>query len=108
MGDQIFHKIELSPIGRLLTNPDRGFFLWQYTPEVGQRLESLFYMNNFEKLTELIKIFYLLSQSREVEMLNAAGVVLETTAQRVTQLDEVFHTLEKNFTTKSGSKRWHH
>ena len=98
LGDQIFHKIEMSPIGRLFDKSRSGLSFYGNTrSEVGQRLESLFYMNNFEKLTELIKIFYLLSQSREVEMLNAAGVVLETTAQRVTQLDEVFSHVRKEF-----------
>ncbi len=98
MGDQIFHSIELSPIGRLFEKSRSGLSFYGNTRnDVGQRLESLFYMNNFEKLSELIKILYLLSQSREVEMLNAAGVVLETTAQRATQLDEVFSYVRKEF-----------
>lgn len=41
MGDQIFHKIELSPIGRLFDKSRSGLsFLWQYTlrsrPETGK------------------------------------------------------------------------
>ena len=98
MGTGIFDKIEHSPIGRLFEKSKSGLsFFGNTKTEVGQRLESLFYMNNFEKLTELFKILYLLSQSREVDLLNAAGVVLETTPQRATQLDEVFSFIRKEF-----------
>lgn len=98
LGSEIFSKIELAPIGRLFEKSKFGLsFFGNTKTEVGQRLESLFYMNNFEKLTELLKILFLLSQSREVNLLNAAGIVMETNPERVTKLDEVFTFVRKEF-----------
>ena len=64
---------------------------------VGDRLNSLFYMNNFEKLIELIKILQIMGESREFEVLNVAHAAVVVSQQDTFRLDEVFSYVKSNF-----------
>jgi len=64
---------------------------------VGDRLNSLFYMNNFEKLIELIKILQIMGESREFEVLNVSGPGIVISPQDTFRLDEVFDYVRSNF-----------
>ncbi len=98
MGKDFFSKTEMASIGKLFERSKSGLsFSGNVKSDVGQRLESLFYMTHFERLIELIKIFHILANSREVTVLNASGMVLETTQSRATQLDEIFSFVRKEF-----------
>lgn len=98
LGKDMFNKIELLSIAKLFERSKSGLsFFGNTKTEVGQRLESLFYMTHFERLIEVLKIFHILANSREVTVLNATGIVLETTHSRATQLDEIFSYVRKEF-----------
>lgn len=98
LGKDILDKIELGNISRLFDKSKSGLsFSGNTKDDIGQRLESLFYMNNFEKLIEVLKILNFMATSREVLVLNATGIVLETTHSRASQLDEIFTYVRNHF-----------
>jgi AraC-like DNA-binding protein len=98
LGKELFEKIEMGGISRLFEKSKSGISFYGNTKEeVGQRMESLFYMNNFERVIELLKILNIMSISRELNVLNASGLVLETTHSRASQLDEIFTYVRNNF-----------
>jgi AraC-like DNA-binding protein len=98
LGNAFFDKIELQVINRLIEKSKSGLsFSGNAKTEVGERLESLFYMNHFEKLIELLKILFILANTREVEVLNATGIILETTTAKASRLDEIFSYVRKEF-----------
>lgn len=98
IGKDIISKIELNSIAHLFEKSKSGLsFSGNTKDDVGHRLESLFYMNNFERLIEVLQILNILSHSKEVEVLNASGIVLETTHSRASQLDEIFNYVRNEF-----------
>jgi AraC-like DNA-binding protein len=106
LGKDLFHKIEMSSIARLLEKSKSGLsFSGNVKDDIGGRMESLFYMNNFEKVIELLKILNIMSTTREVTVLNATGVVLETTHARASQLDEIFAFVRKEFQNEISLKK---
>jgi AraC-like DNA-binding protein len=98
LGKDFFSKIEFQNIQRFIEKSKAGLsFSGNTKSEVGQRLESMFYMSNFEKLLELLKILHTLANSRELEVLNATGVVLETNSHKAGRLDTIFTHVRKQF-----------
>jgi AraC-like DNA-binding protein len=98
LGKDFFSKIEFQNIQRFIEKSKAGLsFSGNTKTEVGQRLESMFYMSNFEKLLELLKILHTLANSRELEVLNATGVVLETNSHKAGRLDTIFTYVRKQF-----------
>jgi AraC-like DNA-binding protein len=98
LGKDFFEKVEFQVIHKLIEKSKSGLsFSGNTKTDVGQRLESMFYMSNFEKLLELLKIMHILANSREVEVLNASGVVLETTSNKATRLDKIFTYVRQEF-----------
>lgn len=98
LGKDFFSKIEFMNIHRFIEKSKAGLsFSGNTKGEIGQRLESMFYMSNFEKLLELLKILQTLANSREVEVLNAKGVVLETNSHKAGRLDVIFSFVRKHF-----------
>ncbi len=98
LGKDFFNKIEFQSVLKFIDKSRSGLsFSGNTKTEVGQRLESMFYMSNFEKLLELLKILQILAGSREVEVLNASGIVLETTSNKAGRLDKIFTHVRKEF-----------
>jgi AraC-like DNA-binding protein len=98
LGKDFFSKIEFQNIQRFVEKSKAGLsFSGNTKTEVGQRLESMFYMSNFEKLLELLKILHTLANSRELEVLNATGVVLETNSHKAGRLDTIFTYVRRRF-----------
>jgi AraC-like DNA-binding protein len=98
LGKDFFSKIEFNTIQKFIEKSKAGLsFSGNTKSDIGQRLESMFYMSNFEKLLELLKILHTLANSREVEVLNATGIVLETNTQKAGRLDTIFTFVRKEF-----------
>lgn len=98
LGYDFFKKTELTSIQKLIDKSTSGLSFYGNTKtDVGERLESMFYMSQFEKLVELLKILNIMASSREFEMLNATGVVLVTDNQKTDRLNEVFKYVRNNY-----------
>ena len=98
LGENILMKPEFIAIRRFLELSKNGIsFFGNSKSEVGERLESLFYMSNFEKLIEVMKILNILATSRDMEVLNVSGVMVSPSAHGADRLDEVFSFVRENF-----------
>ncbi|MBP7643305.1 MAG: AraC family transcriptional regulator, partial [Saprospiraceae bacterium] len=98
LGPDILKRPEFIAVRRFLDLAKNGVsFFGNTRSEVGERLESLFYMSNFEKLLEVMKILNILATSRDLEILNVSGVTLVHSVQGADRLDEVFSFVRENF-----------
>lgn len=98
LGADILKKVEFVAIRRLFELSKNGIsFTGNERLEVGERMESLFYMNNFEKLIEILKILNILASSRDFEILNSNSVTLVHSAVGAERLDTVFSLVRDSF-----------
>jgi AraC-like DNA-binding protein len=98
LGENILTRPEFIAIKRLFDMAKNGLsFKGNTRTEIGERFESLFYMSNFEKLIEVLKILNILGTSRDYEILNAGGASLMYTVQGADRLDEVFNFVSEKF-----------
>lgn len=66
--------------------------------EIGARLNSLFYMDQFDKLNEFLRILQILATSKEYNILNASGIALVIQAQDTKRIDAVYKYVRDHFT----------
>ncbi|HMP28565.1 MAG TPA: AraC family transcriptional regulator [Saprospiraceae bacterium] len=98
LGEGLLLKPEFISVKRLFEMAKNGLsFKGNTRTEIGERMESLFYMSNFEKLVEVLKILNILGTSRDYEVLNAGGASLMYTVQGADRLDDVFNHVSENF-----------
>jgi AraC-like DNA-binding protein len=98
LGEDFFKKVEMVNIARLFERAKSGLsFSGNTRSEIGERFESMFFMNNFEKLLEIINILNIMANSREAELLNAQGVLLESSNITASKMDDIFSHVRKNF-----------
>ncbi len=99
LGKDFFLLPEMQAIGQLFDRSRAGLSFYGTTrEEAGARLESLFYMTQFEKLVEFINILQLLASSREYTTLNATGVTLVVSGQEADRIDHVYKYVREHFT----------
>ena len=98
LGEDFIKKIEMVNIARLFERAKSGLsFTGNTKTEIGERFESMFYMNSFEKLLEVMNILNIMANSREVEILNAQGVMLESTTSTASKMDDIFKHVRTHF-----------
>jgi AraC-like DNA-binding protein/uncharacterized RmlC-like cupin family protein len=99
LGKNFFHLPEMEGVLQLFERSKMGLsFHGNTKDEVGDRLENLFYMNPFEKLIEFVKILQILAESKEYDMLNAAGsVALVIQGQDTTRIDTIYKYVRTHF-----------
>jgi AraC-like DNA-binding protein len=98
LGVDIISKPEFIAIKRFFELAKNGMsFTGNTRNEVGERLESLFYTSNFEKMIEVLKILNILATSRDYELLNASGASIMYTVQGADRLDGVFNYVSEHF-----------
>lgn len=98
LGDMLFSKPEFIAVKKLVDIAKNGMSIKGNTrTEIGERLESLFYMSNFEKMIEVLKILNILATSRDYELLNAGGASLMYTVQGADRMDDVFNFVTEKF-----------
>lgn len=89
---------EMSIIEQLFERSRSGLsFFGNTKDEVGGRLESLFYMDPFERLTEFVKILHILAMSKEYTILNASGVALVVHNQDTNRIDAIYKYVRMHF-----------
>lgn len=98
LGKIFFKAIELVAIQRLIQASYNGLsYFGNVKDQVGEKLESMFYMTPFEKLIELIKILNLLANTREVINLNAQDMITPIKSMNTERLDTIFNHVRENF-----------
>ncbi len=98
-GQGFLEMNETASIKKLFETSKLGLSFYGDTKrEVGQRLKSMFQMAPFEKMIELIRIFHLLSQSREFEILDANGLSIVISGSDNHRIDTIYSYVRRHFT----------
>lgn len=98
LGDDFMDAIEFASIKKLLELSRFGLsFTGNTKTEIGERLESMFYMSHFEKMIELLKILHIMSSARDFETLNSNSLQAEYSQEGVTRLDNVYAYVREKF-----------
>ncbi|MBK8515300.1 MAG: helix-turn-helix domain-containing protein [Saprospiraceae bacterium] len=99
LGKDFFHLPEMQSIMQLFERSKSGLsFSGNTKDEVGARINSLFYMDQVEKLTEFLKILQILSISKEYTTLNAVGITLVVQGQDTDRIDHIYKYVRQHFT----------
>lgn len=99
LGKNFFGLPEMSNILQLFERSKAGLSFYGNTKnEVGARLDDLFYMNEFDKLIAFLNILQILANSKEYNVLNAAGVSLIIQGQNTHKIDTIYKYVRAHFT----------
>lgn len=99
LGKNFFALPEMSNIQQLFERSKAGLSFYGNTKdEVGARLMDMFFMDEFDKLMEFLKILQILANSKEYNVLNASGVTLIVQGQDTDRIDTVYKYVRLHFT----------
>lgn len=97
-GNDFLSLVEMDDIKTLTNKAKLGLsFYGQIKMEVGESLKSMFDMNPFEKLVELINIFHKMATTEEYEVLNAEGNSLIVAGNDIQKIDIIYTFVRNNF-----------
>lgn len=98
LGPDFIKLPEMQSIARLFERSKYGISFYGNTKnEIGSRLNTLFYMNEFDKMVEFLKILQLMSISEEFQILNAKGIALVVPNQDTQRIDTIYKYVRKHF-----------
>jgi len=98
LGRNFFSLPEMQSIQQLFDRSKLGLsFFGNIRDEAGSRLQDMFYMDPFERLTEFLRILQLLANTREYEVLNASGVALIIQGQDTDRIDHIYKYVREHF-----------
>jgi AraC-like DNA-binding protein/uncharacterized RmlC-like cupin family protein len=99
LGPAFFKLPETQAIYQLFERSKVGLSFYGNTKdEIGARLNNLFYMDQFDKLMEFVKILQILANSKEYNILNASGITLIIQGQDTNRIDTVYKYVREHFT----------
>lgn len=99
LGNNFFKLPEMQMIDQLFERSKSGLSFYGNTKsEIGARLNSLFYMDQFDKLNEFLRILQMLAVSKEYNILNASGIALVIQSQDTNRIDAVYKYVRSHFT----------
>ena len=97
-GKEFLNMVELADITRLFEQAKLGLsFHGETKRRIGECLQTMFRMNSFEKLMELITVLHDLSISKEYEILNAKGNFLHASGNDLQKIDIIYAYVHNNF-----------
>lgn len=97
-GNDFLSMVELEAIRTLTNKAKLGLsFHGNVKMKVGESLKSMFEMNAFEKLMELIKVFHQMATTEEYTVLNAEGHSLIASGNDIQKIDIVYTFVRNNF-----------
>ena len=98
LGETFFDIPEMREIKSLFERSKAGLRFYGNTKEeIGNRLNDLFYMNSFEKVTSFLTILQMLANSNEYKTLNAGGIALVVQNQDNDRIDNIYAYVRKHF-----------
>lgn len=93
--------VEMSSIKDLFERSKQGISFYGDTKsQVGERLKSMFYMTQFEKMVELIKVFHILSLSEDFDLLNAHSHTLMFKGNDLERIEVIYAYVSDHFEEK--------
>lgn len=99
MGKGFLDLPEMSTIHQLFEKSKLGLSFHGNTRDlVGSRLEDLFHMTPYERLISFVNVLHILAESKEYEVLNAAGsVALIIQGQDTSRIDTIYTYVRTHF-----------
>ncbi|MCF8715992.1 helix-turn-helix domain-containing protein [Joostella atrarenae] len=98
LGEELMSKPEMNNITLLFKRCKGGLAFTGKTKEViGERIEALEKLNNFERLLGFLSILNELQLSEDYQILNAEGYSLQADVQDNDRINIVFNYVKKNF-----------
>jgi YesN/AraC family two-component response regulator len=98
LGKNFFDVPEMKDIKVLLERSRNGIrFHGNTKRSVGERLNDLVYMNNFEKVTSFLTILQLLATTNEYTNLNAGNLAIETQVSDNDRIRKVYKYVNDHF-----------
>lgn len=98
LGEEFLHIPEMLQVKDLFEMAKGGIaFRGKTKEEVGRRLETMEFQDDFDRLITLLQILRILSDSKEFRVLNAGGFALEAGVKDNDRLNVVFNYVKANF-----------
>ncbi len=102
LGEKLLDAPEMKAITGLFERSKRGLVFHGNTKsEVGERLQDIFHMTDFEKLIALLNILNQLAKSTEYTVLNASEASLIVDQTDSIRIDRIFKYVRKHFQDES-------
>lgn len=100
-GKRFLNMVETSSIHSIFETAQLGISFHGHTKnEIGKHLKEMLKMTSFEKLLALIKVFHILSLSKEYTILNATGASLQVQGDDHLRIDTVYEYVRNHFAKK--------
>src|SRR5436190_3933500 len=98
LGKEFFLLPEMSSIKALFKKAKNGLAFYGETKNsVGEKLKKLPSLTHFDQLLSLLQIFYLLAESKEMELLNAQPIASAALLKEQQRLQKVYQLVEANY-----------
>jgi len=98
LGEGFFNIPEMNLIKKLLRISKQGITFHGKTKEkVGKKIETLSWIDHYDRLLGLLEILKELATSEEYEILNADGVALAVDAKENERINTVYNYIRENF-----------
>ena len=101
LGDQFLSTPEMQAIRQLFRRAKYGIlFTESLKYELGERLEELYELNNFDRLMKFLKILNVLAATSNYELLNASDYVIEVNLQENERMKRIYGFVRNNYQEK--------
>lgn len=98
LGRDFFERPELQAIRQAFERSEQGLIFHGETKKrVGERLQKMVEMNNFDRLLELLSVLQDLATSKEYNILNVSSYALEVSSQDHDRMETVYSYVQENF-----------
>ncbi len=98
LGRDFFERPELQAIRQAFERSEQGLIFHGETKKrVGERLQKMIKMSNFDRLLELLSVLQDLATSKEYNILNVSNYALEVSSQDHDRMETVYNYVQENF-----------
>lgn len=98
LGPHFFDIPEMNAVKKLFKIAKQGITFHGNTKElVGKKIETLSWIDHYDRLLGLLEILKIFSQSNEYKVLNADGVAMAVDAKENERINTVYHYIRENF-----------
>lgn len=98
LGESFFDVPEMGKISQLLGRSKLGIsFHGNTKSSVGDKIEQLYWDNDFDRVVNILLILGQLAESQEYSILNAEGYALEIETQDNTRIESIYNFVRNNY-----------
>jgi AraC-like DNA-binding protein len=106
LGKDFLHIPELASIKQLFEKAKQGLSFYGQTKMItGEKLKSLSGLSHFNQLMELLQIFQLLAETKEVNMLNSRPLTSASAFKEQERMKRIYNYIESHFQEKVDVNR---